>query len=59
MPDSKKPRKKRAYQKPKLIRVGLTADEVMVTGCKNLPSGSGPSGAGCGLSGTACFDSGS
>lgn len=41
-----KPDKKRPYEKPKLRRIGLVADEVLAAGCK-LGQQSGPRGANC------------
>ena len=58
MSDESKPSEKRPYTKPKLTPLRLAADEVLAIGCKSI-AGAGPTGANCGLLGTACFDSGS
>jgi len=45
MKDAKK-EKRRPYEKPRLRRIGLVADEVLAAGCK-LGNQSGPRGANC------------
>lgn len=50
-------RPRRAYEKPRLRRIKLNADEVMAKGCKMATPSAGQQNTGC-LAG-GCFNNGS
>jgi hypothetical protein len=55
--ETRKAKKRRSYQKPRLRSFALTADEILAKGCKTDSPGPGFQGTGCASGG--CFENGS